>query len=100
MAEDVNDLAFSSDSQPSFRSEETNIDCPNCFILKEQLQITLQEFESGKTIISLLRDDNISTSVSSVTHRPMPSVISTADSHNLVDIKWIPVKHKVNKKKI
>jgi hypothetical protein len=84
---------------PHLEVKRLNINCPNCFILKEQFQLALQEFESGKTIISLLRGDNISTSVSPVTHRPMPSVI-TADSHYLVDINWIPVKHKVNKKKI
>jgi hypothetical protein len=99
LAEAVSDLAFSSDNQPSLRSEETNINCPNCFILEEQLQLALQELESAKTIIFLLRDDNISTSVHSLADNPMLSVIN-AYSHNLVNTNWIPAMHKVNQKKI
>jgi superfamily II DNA helicase RecQ len=100
VAEAVGDSAFSSDNQPSFSSEETNVNCPNCFILKEQLQLAVQELESAKTIISLLRNDNISSSVPPSTDNPTPSVITTANTHNHVDPNWIPVKHKVNKKKI
>jgi hypothetical protein len=62
VAEAVSASAFSSENQPSFSSEETNINCPNCFILKEQHQLALRELESAKTIISLLRNDNISSS--------------------------------------
>jgi hypothetical protein len=43
MAEAVSDSAFSSDKQLLFRNEEININCPNCFMLKEQLQLALQE---------------------------------------------------------
>jgi hypothetical protein len=100
MAEAVSDSAFSPNKQPLFRSEEINVNCPNCFILKEQLQLALQELESAKTIISLLTDDNNSTSAPSVTDSPMPGLISTANIHDHDDMNWIPARHKVNKKKI
>jgi len=100
MAEAASVLALSSDKQPLFRSEEININCPNCFILKEELQLVLQEFESAKTIISLLRDDNNSTSAPSVSDSPMPGVISTVNIHDHGDANWFPARHKVNKKKI
>jgi hypothetical protein len=100
MAEAVSDSALSSDKEPSFRSEEININCPNCFVLEEQLQLALQELESAKTIISLLRDDNNSTSAPSVTDSPMPGVISTLNIHDHSGVNWVPARHKVNKKKI
>lgn len=86
MAEAVRDSALSSDKQPLFRSEEINVNCPNCFILKEELQLTLQEFESAKTIISLLRDDNNSTSAPSMSDSPVPVVISTVKIHDHGDV--------------
>lgn len=65
--------------------------------MKEQLQLALQELESAKTIISLLRDDNL-ISAPLATDNPMPDLNSNA---NILDhdTNWIPPKHKVNKKK-
>jgi hypothetical protein len=100
MAEAVSDSAFSSDKQPRFGSEVINVNCSSCFILKEQLQLTLQELESAKTIISLLRDDNTLISAPLATDNPMPDLNSNANILNHDDTNWIPAKHKVNKKKI
>ena len=75
-----------------------NINCSNCFILREQLQLALQELESSKTIISLLRDDNNLTSAPTVTDSLMPGVTSSANMHDHDDMKWTPARHKVHKK--
>jgi len=75
-----------------------NINCSNCFILREQLQLALQELESSKTIISLLRDDNNLTSAPTVTDSLMPGVTSSANIHDHDDMKWTPARHKVHKK--
>jgi hypothetical protein len=66
--------------------------------LKEHLQLALQELESAKTIISLLRDDNNLTSAPTVTDSLMPRVTSSANIHNHDDMNWIPARHKVHKK--
>jgi hypothetical protein len=99
MAETVSDSAFSSDKLPPCRSEVINVNCSNCFILKEQLQLALQELESAKTIISLLRGDNNLTSDPTVTDSLMPSVTSSVNIHNHDDMNWILARHKVHKKK-
>ena len=41
-------------TKPRFGREVINLNYSSCFILKEQLQLALQELESAKTIISLL----------------------------------------------
>jgi hypothetical protein len=97
IAEAVSDSGFSSDKQPPYKSEVININCSNCFILKQQLQLALQELESSKTIISLLRDDNNLTSAPTVTDSLMPSVAS-ANIHGHDDMNWTPARHKVHKK--
>jgi len=97
MAEAVSDSALSSDKQPSFRSEDINVNCPNYFILKEELQLALQEYFKN---FSFLRDDNNSTSAPSVSDSPVPGVISTVNIHDHGDVNWLPARHKVNKKKI
>jgi hypothetical protein len=79
MVEAVSDSPFSSDKQPRFGSEVINVNCSNCFILKEQLQLALQELESAKTIISLLRDDNNLISALIATDNPMPDLNSNAN---------------------
>jgi hypothetical protein len=65
--------------------------------LKEQLQPALQELEYAKTIISLLRDDNL-VSAPTVTDSPMPGVTSYANIHDHDDMNWTPARHKVHKK--
>ena len=77
-----------------------NVNCSNCFILKEQLQLALQELESAKTIISLLRDDKNFISTPLATDNPMPDLNSNANILDHDDTNGIPAKHKVNKKKI
>ena len=98
MAEAVSDSAFSSDKLPPYRSEEININCSNCFILKEEHQLALQELESAKTIISLLRDDNNLVSAPTVTDCLMPSVTSSVNTHDHDDMNWIPARHKDHRK--
>jgi len=98
MAEGVSGPAFSSDKLSPNRSEVININCSNCLILNEQPQLALQELESAKTIISLLRDDNNLTSAPSVSDNLMPSVTSSANIHDHGDMNWIPVRHKDHKK--
>jgi hypothetical protein len=100
MAEAVSDSAISSDKQPCLGSEVINVNCSNCFILKEQLQLALQELELAKTIISLLRDDNSLISAPLATDNLMPDLNSNANILDHDDINWISAKHKVNKKKI
>jgi hypothetical protein len=68
--------------------------------LKEQLQLALQELESAKTIISLLRDDNNLIIAPLATDNPMPDLNSNANILDHDDTNWIPANHKVNKKKI
>jgi hypothetical protein len=40
----------------SFDSEVLDTNCPNCFVLNEQLEIVTQELKSATTIVSLLKD--------------------------------------------
>lgn len=87
MAEAVSDSALSSNKQPSFRSEDINVNCPNYFILKEELQLALQEYFKN---FSFLRDDNNSTSAPSVSDSPVPGVISTVNIHDHGDVNWLP----------
>jgi len=74
-----------------------NIDCSDRFILKEQLKLPLQEMESAKTIISLLRCDNNLISARTVTDS-LPSVTSSSNIHDHDDVNWIPARYKVHKK--
>jgi hypothetical protein len=98
MAETVSDSALSSDKLPPYMCEAININCSNCFILKEQLQLALQELESAKTIISLLRDDNNLVSAPTSTDSLMPSVNSSLNVRDHDDMNWIPLRHKDHKK--
>ena len=93
----MSDSAFSSNKQPPYRREVININCSDCFILKERLQLSHQELESAKTTISLLRDDNTLTSAPIVTDSLMLGVTS-ANMHDHNDMNWTPDRHKVHKK--
>ena len=56
MVAGVSDSALPSGKHCLFESEVDSIKCPNCLVLKEQLQFVPQELELAKTIISLLKD--------------------------------------------
>jgi hypothetical protein len=66
--------------------------------LKERLQLALQELESAKTIISLLRENNNMTSAPTVTDSLMTGVTSFANVHDHDDMNWTPARHKDHKK--
>jgi hypothetical protein len=51
------DGIFTSDNQPQCFSAETNENCANCILMKEQLHSALLELQLAKTIISLFRED-------------------------------------------
>ena len=80
----VSDSALPSNKLPPYRCEAIDINCSNCFILKEHLQLALQELESAKTIISLLRDDNNLVSAPTSTDSLMPSVNSSANIYTIM----------------
>ena len=98
MAAAVSDWAFSFEKLPSYSIEVININWSNCFILKEQLQLALQELESAKTTIYLHRDDKNLTIAPTVTDSLMPSVTSSANVHDHDDMNWMPARHKAHKK--
>jgi hypothetical protein len=98
MAEGVSNSAFSSDKLPPYSFEVMNINCSNCFILNEQLQLAFQELESLTTTIYLHRDHNNSTSAPKVTDSLMPSVNSSTYVHDHDDMNCTPARHKAHRK--
>jgi hypothetical protein len=57
MAAATMDVIIASDNQSQCISPETNVNCANCALVKEQLHLAVLELNSVKTIISLLQDD-------------------------------------------
>jgi predicted DsbA family dithiol-disulfide isomerase len=46
-----------SGNQCSLEKEIFDTSCPNCFVLKEQLETVTQELKTARTIISLLKEE-------------------------------------------
>jgi hypothetical protein len=83
MAKCVSRSVYSSDKPSLYSSEVIDINCSSYLILNEQLQFALQELESAKAIISLLRNGNNLISASIVPDSLMPSVIPSTNIHRI-----------------
>ena len=87
-----------------FESEVLDTSCPNCFVLKEQLEIVTQELKSARTIISLLKEDTNSTRDSPTCDFPtLDNPLQDVPSSNIqsaADLNWNTVTCKANKKKV
>jgi hypothetical protein len=83
------------ENQCSFESEVVDTNCPNCFVLKEQLEIVTQELKSARTIISLLKEDSDFPALDC----PLQGQ-PTANIQYVKDLNWNTVTYKANKKKL
>ena len=88
-----------SGNQCSLESVIFDTSCPNCFVLKEQLEIVTQELKTARTIITLLKDEVNSTcdfpTLDSWQHHQTSANIQSA-----TDTIWTTVTDKANKKKV
>jgi hypothetical protein len=85
--------------QCSFESEALDTNCPNCFVLKEQLEIATQELKSARTIISLLKEDSNLTCDFPAVDCPLQGQ-PTVNIQSATDLNWNTVTGKANKKKV
>ena len=85
-------------NQCSLDSVIYDISCPNCFVLNEQLEIVTQELKTARTIITLLKEEVISTcdfpTLDSWQHHQISANILSA-----TDTTWTMITEKANKKK-
>jgi hypothetical protein len=87
------------ENQCSFESEVVDTNWPNCFVLKEQLEIVTQELKSARTIISLLKEDSNSTCDFLALDCPLQGQ-PTTNIQSAKDLNWNTVTYKANKKKL
>jgi hypothetical protein len=98
MAAVASDSELPSGKHCLFESKVDSMKCPNCLVLKEQLQFVPQELESANTIISFLKEDNNLTSV----HPTLDGTLQSGCAVNMqivVDPIWNPVNYKTNEKR-
>jgi hypothetical protein len=88
-----------SSSQHSLDSGILDTSCPNCFVLKEQLEIATEELQSARTIISLLKED-----INSTCDFPVRDNLqhhqASADIQSATDLNWTAVTCRANMKKV
>ena len=84
-----------------FRQNESmiqNLECINCYQLKEQNKMLIQELESARAIISLLQEEETILAGMQPTRDYPLQHKSPVHPQSAEDRTWIPVKHKTNKK--
>ena len=88
-----------SGNQCSLVKEIFDTSCPNCFVLKEQLETVTQELKTARTIISLLKEEANSTcdfpTLDGLQYHQTSENIQSA-----TDTTWTVVTDKANKKKV
>ena len=98
MATAAMDTIIFSNNQPQCLSGESNVNCANCILVKEQLHFTVLELKSARTIISLLRDDINKAIATDATKISKPSLSCEMSVYEQVGDEWIPVVYSFNKK--
>jgi hypothetical protein len=98
MAAAAMDAIIFSDNQPQHLSAESNVNCANCILVKEQLRFAPLALKSAKTIISLLRDNVNKVNTPDATNILKPSLSCESSVYEKAGDKWIPVVHSFNKK--
>jgi hypothetical protein len=93
------DAMIYSNNQPQCFSAESNVNCANCILVKEQLPSALLELKCARTIISLLRDDINKGNAPETTKFPKPSPPCELSGYEQAGDKWIPVVRSCNKNK-
>ena len=88
MAAAVCDSTQPRGNQCAFVSEVIDTNCPNCFVLKEQLEFVTQELKSARTIISLLKEESNSTCVFPALDSPLQSKPSANTECHRLELEY------------
>ena len=88
MAGVVCDSTQPRENQCAFVSEVIDTNCPNCFVLKEQLEFVTQELKSARTIISLLKEESNSTCVFPALDSPLQSKPSANTECHRLELEY------------
>jgi len=89
MAEIVYKATVNTVEQPQGLSDDTNLCCASCVIVKEQLRQVFEELKSARTIIALLQEDIAKLNASASNNMTKPTQFRESSVHDHVNSKHI-----------